>query len=133
MNQEGTCLPPPPQQRSSSFPRVSYCIFLGNHWYTAWSELNFTKLDNLLVHAHWIYMDMGVNVMQIIMANIEHFITYIIILHHMQMSNILILPSHLTSSNACLHQQVNMTYCWSHDIRPTRCFKNSALNHLIHT
>ena len=24
-------------------------------------------------------------------------------------------------------------YCWSHDIRPTRCFKNSALNHLMHT
>ena len=24
-------------------------------------------------------------------------------------------------------------YCWSHDIRPTSCFKNSALNHLMHT
>ena len=30
-------------------------------------------------------------------------------------------------------QHYSTPYCWSHDIRPTRCFKKSALNHLMHT
>ena len=37
----------------------------------------------------------------------------------------------LSSGNSGKH--AILIYCWSHDIRPTRCFKNSALNHLMHT